>query len=72
MKVAFITSEAVPFSKTGGLGDVTGVLPSALAKLVRRRLRAAGAIARVGPDDFFVADDRPDEALDLVLTARVG
>jgi len=33
MKVAFITSEAVPYSKTGGLGDVTGVLPNALAKL---------------------------------------
>jgi starch synthase len=33
MKVAFISSEAVPYSKTGGLGDVVGVLPQALAKL---------------------------------------
>jgi starch synthase len=33
MKVAFITSEAVPYSKTGGLGDVAGVLPTALEKL---------------------------------------
>src|SRR5262247_2433480 len=33
MKVAFISSEVVPYSKTGGLGDVAGVLPNALAKL---------------------------------------
>src|SRR5882672_9601507 len=33
MKVAFITSEVVPYSKTGGLADVAGVLPGALAKL---------------------------------------
>jgi starch synthase len=31
MKVLFISSEAVPFSKTGGLGDVAGALPGALA-----------------------------------------
>lgn len=30
MKVAFISSEAVPYAKTGGLGDVAGVLPKAL------------------------------------------
>jgi starch synthase len=33
MKVAFITSEVVPFSKTGGLADVAGALPIALAEL---------------------------------------
>jgi starch synthase len=33
MKVAFISSEVVPFSKTGGLGDVAGVLPEALSRL---------------------------------------
>ncbi|NBG86890.1 glycogen synthase GlgA [Isachenkonia alkalipeptolytica] len=32
MKVAFIASEAAPFAKTGGLGDVIGALPRALAK----------------------------------------
>ena len=31
MNILFITSEAVPFAKTGGLGDVAGVLPRALA-----------------------------------------
>jgi starch synthase len=33
LRVAHITSEAVPFSKTGGLADVLGALPPALAAL---------------------------------------
>src|SRR4030042_44876 len=33
MKVAFISSEVSPFSKTGGLGDVSGTLPKELALL---------------------------------------
>ncbi len=33
MKVLFVTSEVAPFSKTGGLGDVAGALPAALAAL---------------------------------------
>jgi starch synthase len=33
MKVVIIASEAVPFSKSGGLADVTGALPGALEKI---------------------------------------
>ena len=32
MNILFLASEAVPFAKTGGLGDVSGVLPKVLAK----------------------------------------
>ena len=32
MRVAILSSEAVPFSKSGGLGDVAGALPGALAR----------------------------------------
>ena len=33
MNISIISSEAVPFAKTGGLADVIGALPSALASL---------------------------------------
>jgi starch synthase len=33
MRVAFVTSEVTPFSKTGGLADVSEALPAALAEL---------------------------------------
>ena len=36
MNVVFVASEAVPFAKTGGLGDVAGALPRALAKRATR------------------------------------
>ncbi|MBQ7681314.1 MAG: glycogen/starch synthase, partial [Oscillibacter sp.] len=32
MKILYVTSEAAPFAKTGGLGDVAGSLPIALAR----------------------------------------
>ena len=32
MHVVYVSSEAVPFAKTGGLADVAGSLPGALAK----------------------------------------
>ncbi len=33
MRVAVVSSEAVPYSKTGGLGDVAGALPKALKQI---------------------------------------
>ncbi len=33
LRIAFITPEAVPFAKTGGLADISGVLPSILTNM---------------------------------------
>ena len=32
MNILFVSSEAAPYSKTGGLGDVAGILPQELSK----------------------------------------
>jgi SAM-dependent methyltransferase len=48
---------------------VRNVFPR-LASLVRRRLREGGAATVVGPDDFRIAGDDLDGALDLMLTWR--
>ena len=44
--VLIIGSEAVPFAKTGGLADVLGALPSALARLGWDVTRRAAALSR--------------------------
>jgi starch synthase len=55
MKILFISSEVAPFSKTGGLGDVAGALPAALAslghdvKVVTPRYRELRDAARLTP-----------------------
>jgi len=36
MHIAFVTSEMVPYVKTGGLADISGALPKALARLGHR------------------------------------
>ena len=33
MKILFATSEAAPYAKSGGLGDVAGALPAALSEI---------------------------------------
>ncbi len=59
MRVLFVTSEAYPLVKTGGLGDVAGALPPALAALgddVRVLLPAYPAVLAGAEDQREIAD----------------
>ena len=56
MKVLFLSSEVAPFAKTGGLADVAGSLPKALAGLghdVRVMMPAYGSIERALQDGLW-------------------
>jgi starch synthase len=63
MKIAFMTSEAVPFAKTGGLADVCGALPLELQNLGHdvtlfmpcyQSVRASRRVMRTFDQDFDV------------------
>lgn len=52
MQILFLSSEVAPFSKTGGLGDVAGALPQALARL-GHRVRVVSPLYQSVPRDTF-------------------
>ena len=49
-RILMVTSEASPYVKTGGLGDVLGALPAALDELIRAELAALPAGADIDRD----------------------
>jgi starch synthase len=62
MKVAFFSSEVFPFAKTGGLADVAGSLPYALAK--------EGCSVKVFMP--FYKNIRPDKVLDEFAVSQLA
>nr|WQA41340.1 SS8 [Ambrosia trifida] len=64
--VVFVTSEAAPYSKTGGLGDVCGSLPIALAKRGHR-------VMVVSPRylNGSLSDEKFKNAVDLDLKIKI-
>jgi starch synthase len=64
LKVLFVASECVPFAKTGGLGDVAGALPIALA--------GRGHDVRVVLPRYRTAATHPAEKLPAPLAVPVG
>ena len=63
MKVLFVAGEALPFSKTGGLGDVMGALPKELVK--------QGIDARVVIPKHKSTKEKYQDQLELVTDFRV-
>jgi starch synthase len=71
LKVLFVSSEVAPFRKTGGLGDVAGALPKALA----RRGVDVRVVTPLYQGIDWQAFERLDGALDVPMyfgTARAG
>jgi starch synthase len=64
LKVLFVVSECVPFAKTGGLADVGGALPIALAE--------RGHDVRVVLPRYRVTKKHPAERLPASLAVPVG
>lgn len=54
--IVFVTSEAAPYSKTGGLGDVCGSLPIALAARGHRVMVVSPRYLNGSPSDKRFAD----------------
>jgi starch synthase len=55
MRVLFLASEVAPFSKTGGLGDVAGALPAALAAL-GHEVQVVSPLYQLVPRDGLVEE----------------
>jgi starch synthase len=64
LNILFVVSECVPFAKTGGLADVAGALPAALAE--------RGHDVRVVLPRYRVTKKHPAKKLDSVLAVPMG
>src|SRR5947207_15189128 len=77
MRILMIASEAVPFAKTGGLADVMGALPRALARLghsvdvVIPRYRGVTAGRKAGSVSVRFGGQVADAAMSIVEDGRV-
>lgn len=64
--IIFVTAEAAPYSKTGGLGDVCGSLPIALASRGHRVMVVSPRYLNGGP-----SDEKYTNVVDLDVRATV-
>src|SRR3954462_12367801 len=65
MHIAFVASEMAPFAKTGGLADVIGALPKALAAIGHRVTVFLPRYGTIGypPGQFIGATEGPTDGV---------
>jgi starch synthase len=71
MHILFATSEAAPFSKTGGLADVCGALPKALSQL-GHKATIVTPLYKCVREYFERSGERLTPLRDVALDVRVG
>jgi starch synthase len=70
LRILFVSSEVVPFSKTGGLADVAGSLPKSLRRLGHDVVVATPRYADVGVEKWDLETTLEDVAVDLAGVRR--
>lgn len=73
MKIIFVSSEAAPFARTGGLGDVVGSLPKGLEKLGHKVSVFMPLYGRIRRDEFKLSPTggRPSVPVDNRLVTGI-
>jgi starch synthase len=74
LKILFVSSEVVPFAKSGGLADVSGALPTALRELgmdVRIIMPLYSAVQKSMLNKTPVISDLPVSNGEIALTAKI-
>jgi starch synthase len=72
MKVLIVSSEAVPFAKTGGLADVCGALPRALRRIGIEADIALPLYGSIDPDRYGLAPAGPEFPVPLAHHLEPG
>jgi len=70
LKVLFLSAEVAPFAKTGGLADVAGALPKALASLGHDARVAMPRYGRIDPAKFGLVAAVADLAVPMDSTSE--
>ena len=65
MKILFVGAEAVPYISTGGLGDVLGSLPQALAKKKGMDVRVVLPLYKKTKEKFANAKNKTPSVIDI-------
>ncbi len=65
LKILFVSSEVVPYSKTGGLADVAGALPKALARMGHDVIVATPKYASVTSEKWTLETAIEDVAIEI-------